>query len=153
MTENNPPESAPIVAGNQPKRNTPDELRTENADVSGHGFGAAGDSRPPGDMEAMDRGDVTEGHMAGEHLGPLFEEADVKDARQRWRDIQAGFVDDPHMALQRADELNDEIVRSLTSALDARMRTLQEGITNADTEQLRIGLRQYHELLDHILAL
>ncbi|MCW2915201.1 MAG: hypothetical protein JWN52_3269 [Actinomycetia bacterium] len=63
------------------------------------------------------------------------------------------FVDDPGDALRRAGELNDEVVSSLTTAPDDRKHTLEQGIANGDTEQLRIGLRQYRQILDRILAL
>jgi len=93
---------------------------------------------------------VDDGHH---ELAPMFEAAHTKELQERWHDIQAAFVDDPHDAVRQAGTLNDEIVNSLTMALDERKRVLELGIVNADTEQLRIGMRQYRQMLDQILAL
>ncbi|MCW2942165.1 MAG: hypothetical protein JWN00_5150, partial [Actinomycetia bacterium] len=38
-------------------------------------------------------------------------------------------------------------------ALDERTQALEQGTAGGDTEQLRIGLRQYRQMLDRILAL
>jgi hypothetical protein len=150
MTEDNHP-LPKMPADGFPFENS-DEHLAEPTEVTGRGFGEVGDSRSPGDVEVAGEGDEG-GHAADGDLGPLFDDADVKDTRGQWHNIQASFVDDPHAALKRADELNDQIVRSLTSALETRRRMLQEGIANADTEQLRMGLRHYGQLLDRILAL
>lgn len=88
-----------------------------------------------------------------EDLGPLFDSRHAKQIQQRWHDVQAGFVDDPHDAIRQAGELNDEVVSSFTSALQDRKHTLEQWIANGDTEQLRIGLRQYRHMLDQILTL
>lgn len=124
----------------------------------GEGAGPAAREMPgPGPGEASTSGDQpvtgTSDTVADADLGPLFEEAEVQDAKQRWRDIQAGFVDDPQAALKHADELNNEIIHALTSALETRMRAMQQGVANADTERLRIGLRQYGQLLERVLRL
>jgi hypothetical protein len=84
---------------------------------------------------------------------PIFAEADVKDIRERWHDIQVGFVDDPAGAVQRARDLNDEMVTSLAAALDARKRELEQSTANGDTEGLRQALRHYRHILDRISAL
>ncbi|MFI0486051.1 hypothetical protein [Actinomadura sp. 9N215] len=47
--------------------------------------------------------------------------------------------------------LNDEIVNSLTTALDDRERSLESGFEKGGTERLRIAMRQYR-MLDQILT-
>jgi hypothetical protein len=106
---------------------------------------------PRGEYGKGTEGTSSDGRI--EDLGPLFESQHTKEIQQRWHDIQATFVDDPGDALRRAGELNDEVVSSLTTAPDDRKHTLEQGIANGDTEQLRIGLRQYRQILDRILAL
>lgn len=88
-----------------------------------------------------------------EELGPLFDSQHAKEIQQRWHEIQAAFVDDPHDAVRQASALNDEVVSSFTTALQDRKHTLEQGIANGDTEQLRIGLRQYRHMLDQIVTL
>jgi hypothetical protein len=142
MTEHNRPAPTESSARGNPT-GTPPEARYDEPRVNAYG-------------QTSSYGKGTESTSADggiEDLGPLFESQHTKEIQQRWHDIQAMFVDDPGDALRRAGELNDEVVSSLTTALDDRKHTLEQGIANGDTEQLRIGLRQYRQMLDRILAL
>ena len=84
---------------------------------------------------------------------PVFDTGHADDVQGRWRDIQASFVDDPHDAIGRAGKLTDEVLSTLTSGLENRRRSLEQNAAEGDTEQLRIALRQYRTMLDHVLAL
>ncbi|MFD7730349.1 hypothetical protein ACFV6F_08195 [Kitasatospora phosalacinea] len=79
----------------------------------------------------------------------------------------AGFVDDPGRAVREADEALDETVRQLVENLDGRRTALREawqGSTggagskggaeggSSRTEDLRLALRDYRDLLQHLLA-
>ncbi|MEV4760672.1 hypothetical protein AB0J86_36995 [Micromonospora sp. NPDC049559] len=73
--------------------------------------------------------------------------------RDRWRDVQLRFVDDPRAATGEAAGLLDEALKTFTSALAARRREL-DGTPDADagdTEQLRMVVRRYREFLDRLL--
>ncbi|MFC8722095.1 hypothetical protein [Kitasatospora sp. NPDC057198] len=72
------------------------------------------------------------------------------------------FVDDPGRAVQEADEALDETVRELTDRLHERRTALRDA-WRADgdrdsagaasrTEDLRLSLRAYRDLLQHLLA-
>ncbi|MEU5995590.1 hypothetical protein ABZ806_42000 [Spirillospora sp. NPDC047418] len=85
----------------------------------------------------------------------LFDPAETERFRERWRDVQSAFIDDPGDCVRRADELAAEAVDALGRALAAHRRTLSgalEGGGNADTERLRLALRGYRDLLDRICA-
>lgn len=87
--------------------------------------------------------------------GP-FPGADPGELRERWRDLQASFVDDPREAVERADALLDETTASLHSALEAHIHELRElwkSAGDGDTEQLRKALRDYRALLHRLLPL
>ncbi|GAA3148184.1 hypothetical protein GCM10020001_084420 [Nonomuraea salmonea] len=74
----------------------------------------------------------------------------------RWRDLQASFVDDPGEAVRRADGLVGEVVESLTSSLTSRTEALRgrwKDAGEAETEQLRLALRDYRNVLERLLAL
>ena len=78
---------------------------------------------------------------------------DVVDAyRLRWREIQIDFVDDPSVAVRRAEDLIEEVVQAWTSSLQANRSSLQSwrDDAKADTERLRLTLRGYRELLDRL---
>ncbi|MGW4798387.1 hypothetical protein ACWEPC_38825 [Nonomuraea sp. NPDC004297] len=94
----------------------------------------------------------------GTHAAPtdaaLFDQ-DPAEVQARWRDLQSCFVDDPGQAVQRADGLVGEVVESLTSTLSSRTNALRDRwkSTDADTEQLRLALRDYRNVLEQLLAL
>ncbi|MFD0566907.1 hypothetical protein ACFQ2M_36855 [Kitasatospora saccharophila] len=72
------------------------------------------------------------------------------------------FVDDPDQAVREADEALDETVRELTGRLQERRASLRDAWrTDGDrspadapsrTEDLRLSLRAYRDLLQHLLA-
>ncbi|WP_051731717.1 hypothetical protein [Kitasatospora phosalacinea] len=75
------------------------------------------------------------------------------------------FVDDPDRAVREADEALEETVRRLTDALGRRRAALRDswhadgGGTHRETvsdpsrtEDLRLSLRAYRDLLQHLLA-
>ncbi|MCP2344029.1 hypothetical protein [Nonomuraea roseoviolacea] len=89
---------------------------------------------------------------------------DPAEVQARWRELQAGFVDDPGDAVRRADGLVGEVVEALTSALTSRTGELRQRWsgsgengndtdTDTDTEQLRLALREYRTVLERLLAL
>lgn len=107
--------------------------------------------RPGGVVdEDTDRTDADRAHTTA---GPLLDQ-DSDDVRRRWQEVQAGFVDDPRDAVQRADSLLDEVTSSLRNALEARTTELQGRWKNTernDTEDLRTALRDYRTTLEQLL--
>lgn len=108
---------------------------------------AAPDTTEPGERPTR-ADDLTVEHV--------IDPADADRFHQGWRDVKAGFVDDPSDALDRAGSLSAEVVEELTDALvrirenlDERSR---EAVETGDTERLRVALRGYGSLLDHILT-
>ncbi|MCA2222940.1 hypothetical protein [Nonomuraea aurantiaca] len=80
--------------------------------------------------------------------------SDPVDVRARWHDLQASFVDDPREAVQRADSLLDEVAASLCQALESRISELQylwKNTAHSDTEQLRMALRSYRDVMHRLL--
>ncbi|WP_067803125.1 hypothetical protein [Actinomadura formosensis] len=85
----------------------------------------------------------------------LFDPAEAERFRERWREVQSAFVDDPGDSVRRADELASDAVESLGRAITARRRTLSEELQDGghgDTERLRQALRGYRDLLDRVFA-
>ncbi|MBW6432257.1 hypothetical protein KZ829_00655 [Actinoplanes hulinensis] len=81
----------------------------------------------------------------------LFPGGDVESLRERWRDIQLRFVDDPKAATGEAAGLVDEAVDKLTKALRDHRGSLSTGTD--ETEALRVELRSYRDILDRLLGL
>ncbi|MBG6089259.1 hypothetical protein [Actinomadura viridis] len=90
----------------------------------------------------------------------LLQDADADGFRDRWREVQTGFVDDPREAVSRADALASEVVDALGEALTRRRRELERSVDAgaagdgqaSETERLRLALRRYRELVDQMLA-
>jgi hypothetical protein len=84
-------------------------------------------------------------------VGPLFAEQDAASLHERWRDVQLRFVDNPKEATVEAARLVDEAVEKLTTGLTAQREALAS--ESDDTEQLRMELRGYRDILNRILSL
>ncbi|MFF1695635.1 hypothetical protein ACFVXC_18715 [Streptomyces sp. NPDC058257] len=73
----------------------------------------------------------------------------------RLQQALSAFVDDPRQAVSEADSLFDDAVRHLTETLAERRRTLrtswQGQDSEAQTEELRLALRQYRESVEQLL--
>ncbi|MFD5338836.1 hypothetical protein [Streptomyces hawaiiensis] len=74
----------------------------------------------------------------------------------------AGFVDGPRASVEEADHVLEEIAARFTEAVTQRRRTLRhswqsveggEGrsVSSADTEQLRLALKDYRQLAERLL--
>ncbi|MFF9210251.1 MULTISPECIES: hypothetical protein [unclassified Streptomyces] len=129
---------------------------TPGGAVTGTRDGSASGTHPgtPGGTSAP------AGHDASE--APLMPHDEVDELQQRLSHALAGFVDGPRAAVEEADRLLEEIAAHVTDAVSRRRRTLRmawqggeagEGrpTTGADTEQLRLALRDYRELSRRLL--
>ncbi|GII77014.1 hypothetical protein Sru01_19960 [Sphaerisporangium rufum] len=76
----------------------------------------------------------------------------ARELQQRWREVQAGFVDDPRDAVQQADRLVEEAVAALTARRQALADRWNKADDN-DTEQLRLALRDYRSMLQELAGL
>ncbi|MCW3844880.1 hypothetical protein ONA70_32875 [Micromonospora yasonensis] len=84
----------------------------------------------------------------------LFPAETAQGFRDRWRDVQLRFVDDPKAAVGEAQSLVDEAMEALSTALREQKSKLggwQES-GSADTEQLRVAVRGYRDFLDRVLG-
>ncbi|HEY1976331.1 MAG TPA: hypothetical protein VGG89_07300 [Candidatus Baltobacteraceae bacterium] len=78
----------------------------------------------------------------------------MEEFRERWDDIQAGFVDDPRNSVQKAHGLVSSLVNDLNDVF-TRERSGLESQWNrgeeADTENLRVALRRYRAFFNRLL--
>ncbi|MFD6552570.1 hypothetical protein [Streptomyces sp. NPDC058398] len=65
------------------------------------------------------------------------------------------FVDNPRQAVEEADSAFDEVATQFANSLTERRRVLRAGwqdqVTDAQTEELRLALRQYREITERLL--
>ena len=89
------------------------------------------------------------------HLEPLFENNADGEFRNRWREIQAGFVDEPRNAVQRADQLVAELMQSLAQSFSKQRNELEhqwDASENVSTEDLRVALTRYRSFFERLLS-
>jgi hypothetical protein len=85
--------------------------------------------------------------------GPLL--ADATRYQDRWYEIQTGFVDEPHHAVQTAGELLTEMMDDLTRRLTTELGTVDAGPGaggDVSTEDLRVTFQRYRAFFDRLLA-
>jgi hypothetical protein len=90
-----------------------------------------------------------------ESLEPLFPEEDLAGHRQRWQEIQAGFVDEPRQAVEHADALVADLLERVNAGFaDARSRLEEQWGRGeeASTEDLRVALKRYRSFFNRLLA-
>jgi hypothetical protein len=78
---------------------------------------------------------------------------DAEQARSRFLDIQARFVDEPRQAVEEAGRFVGELAQQVIDALQAQRRQLQAPGDEASTEDLRLALRAYRQFVDRLLGL
>jgi len=88
-------------------------------------------------------------------LDPLFDSGYADEARGRWQELQAQFVDDPRNTVEQADALVagllDELAREFSKARSDLERQWSEG-EDVSTEDLRLTLRRYRSFFERLLA-
>ncbi len=103
----------------------------------------AAPKRPPGEAKA-----------AASTPPALLAKTAADRYRKKLRDALAGFVDDPAAAVAVADGLLAEAIQELNEALRRRREEMSRhrASSASDTEQLRLALLQYRELLDWVVT-
>jgi hypothetical protein len=86
---------------------------------------------------------------AAEVVVGTFEAAAVTRFRERWRELQSDFVDDPARAVRAADDLVDEVIRELAQRKQGLDEQWRDGPD--DTEELRVAMREYRSFFDQLL--
>ncbi|MFE8959444.1 hypothetical protein [Streptomyces iakyrus] len=151
-------------------RNDPDRLGTDGTDR--HGTDRLGTDRLGTDRNDPDRlgtraprGDHGTGpDKAGsaKNRAHLLAHEESDKLGSQLQHAVAGFVDGPRAAVEEADHVLEEIAARFTEAVTQRRRTLRhswqsveggEGrsVSSADTEQLRLALKDYRELAERLL--
>jgi hypothetical protein len=78
---------------------------------------------------------------------------DADGIRNRFVDIQAGFVDEPRQAVEEAGRFVDELLQQVADNLREQRAQLAGVTDEGSTEDLRLALRAYRQFVDRILGL
>jgi hypothetical protein len=85
-------------------------------------------------------------------VAALWTEDSARDFRDRWREAQLRFVDDPRKAAEDTRGLVNEVVGVLTTALGSRRDQLNSWPANGDTEQYRLVVQRYRVFFERLLT-
>src|SRR5690348_12463375 len=86
---------------------------------------------------------------------PLLAGDVVNELRNRWTDIQAGFVDEPRRAVEQADSLVAEAIKRLAETFANERNTLEgqwDRGGDVSTEDLRQALQRYRSFFSRLLS-
>jgi hypothetical protein len=86
---------------------------------------------------------------------PLFPSNELEDLRNRWNQIQTGFVDEPRRAVEQADNLVASAMKRLAEVFAEERSKLEEQWDRGDdvsTEDLRLALQRYRSFFHRLLS-
>jgi lipoate-protein ligase A len=131
-----------------------DERNLSTADIAS----ASDAAQPRQDVREGDgqRREAANAAAQHEELAALFDHDRAEDFRLHWANIQTGFVDDPRRAVQQADELVAQVMKSLAESFSRQRQEIEAevgGQQDADTENLRQALRRYRSFFERLLTL
>jgi hypothetical protein len=109
-------------------------------------------AQPP--FETVAHPDADMRHDVDDHAIALFSDEQVSDLRGRWDQIQAGFVDEPRGAVEKADALVADAIAKLAEGFARTRAELDRQWKRGDsvsTEDLRQALRQYRSFFSRLL--
>jgi hypothetical protein len=110
---------------------------------------------PPEPAETTERALARSPQGDEEHRVPLLEPDELERIVDRWRDIQASFVDAPRDAVKDADTLVAELMQQLARVFASQRDQLESSWSAGDsvsTEDLRQGLQRYRSFFERLLA-
>ncbi|MEU4462303.1 hypothetical protein AB0G20_01040 [Streptomyces sp. NPDC024017] len=130
--------------------------------AAAHGTDVPGTDRLGTDAPRGDHGSGPDKAGSVKHRSHLLAHDDSDKLGSQLQHAVAGFVDGPRAAVEEADHVLEEIAARFTEAVTQRRRTLRhswqsvEGgesrsVSSADTEQLRLALKDYRELAERLL--
>jgi hypothetical protein len=88
--------------------------------------------------------------------GPLLSNLQIEELRAKWNSIQTNFVDQPHKAVEDADNLVASAIKQIEEVFAAQRSNLEkkwQGGDDLSTEDLRVSLQRYRDFFDHLLSL
>jgi hypothetical protein len=87
---------------------------------------------------------------------PLFPNNEMADLRNRWKEVQTAFVDEPRRAVEQADSLVASAMKRLAEVFAEERSKLEKQWDRGDkvsTEDLRIALQRYRAFFQRLLSI
>ncbi|HLI97970.1 MAG TPA: hypothetical protein VKT72_18020 [Candidatus Baltobacteraceae bacterium] len=113
------------------------------------------EQRTPAEQTRVEQGTIGQETRLQDADAGFLPEQRMSALRERWNDVQAGFVDDPQNAVQQAHGLVTELVDELVQTFSQERTTLEnqwKSGVEADTETLRVALQRYRSFFNRLLG-
>jgi hypothetical protein len=110
---------------------------------------------PPRGESTAPQSNTAGSQATARHESPLFNEAELRDFRARWDQVQTSFVDEPRHAVEQADTLVATVVKRIAEQFAeerAKLEKQWDRGDNVSTEDLRQGFKRYRAFFDRLLA-
>jgi hypothetical protein len=94
------------------------------------------------------------GRNADQQMGPLLQEDETRKFRERWENVQVGFVDEPRKAVEQADQLVAQTMHRLAETFAKERENLEHQWDRGgevSTEDLRLALRRYRAFFGRLM--
>lgn len=130
---------------------------TSNSDARTHDDN---DGRDGGGKYSQEHGaSATSSSSGGSDDVRVLDPGKADQLRNRWNEVQAGFVDEPRESVNGADQLVGEVLDEVSRVFKEQRAELEkawsggEGSGEPGTEDLRQALQRYREFFDRLLSL
>ena len=134
-----------------------DEMAQNKGKLTTDAIAEAGKNDPDPQLSEERRSSRSQDRSGnGATLEPLFDESVDHDFRDRWREIQTGFVDEPRHAVEQADGLVAELMQRLAQNFSEQRNNLEHQWDASDkvsTEELRVALTRYRSFFERLLSI
>ena len=145
-----------VTESGQPRDEPDTEAPAPAADAEAAEVPPAPVAEPPADAPA-EAPAATEAPAAADapaaEAPALLGSLDAGEIRNRFLDIQAGFIDEPRQAVEEAGRFVDDLLRQVADALQQQRGQLAGATDEGSTEDLRLALRAYRQFVDRLLGL
>ena len=148
------------IAKPDPSASTPaTEMEAENQSSASAEDLDVPEATKAGSSNADDSSQVAadEGSQADRSAGaPSLFPADEADMfRNKWRDVQTEFVDQPREAVEQADRLVADLMQRLAAQFSetrAKLEQQWDGQEDVSTEDLRVAMTSYRSFFERLLS-
>jgi hypothetical protein len=126
-----------------------------SADRRSSGQGPLQDTQTEQPAAAQQAAARSDPRVSDQPHAQLLEDHELQSIIERWKEIQAEFVDEPRKAVQDADALVAELMQRLAQMFASEREQLESrwaGGGDVSTEDLRHGLRRYRSFFERLLA-
>jgi len=142
------------------RKDRPQEQPTEDLTTADLAQGRTQNRPEPGEPKPMASERVSDSNKVQpireeQDSTPLFPNNELENLRNRWKEVQTAFVDEPRRAVEQADGLVASAMKRLAEVFAEERSKLEKQWDRGDTvstEDLRVALQRYRTFFHRLLS-